>query len=82
MSDIVERLRDWASNSTGRNPANAPCADAADEIERLRAMVDALLDHCPDGECEECSRIACPHNDVLHLHHDGCPSCYIAEKEK
>ena len=36
MSDLVERLRDWASNSTGCNPANAPCAEAADEIERLR----------------------------------------------
>ena len=39
MSDIVERLRDWASNSTGCNPANAPCAEAADEIERLRARL-------------------------------------------
>lgn len=39
MSDIVERLRDWASNSTGCNPSNAPCTEAADEIERLRARI-------------------------------------------
>ena len=43
MSDIVERLRDWASNSTGCNPSNAPCAEAADEIERLRALVQTAF---------------------------------------
>lgn len=37
MSDIVERLTDWARHPTGRNPASAPCAEAAAEIERLRA---------------------------------------------
>ena len=37
MSDTVERLRDWVDNPVGRNPAKAPCAEAAAEIERLRA---------------------------------------------
>ena len=42
MSDIIERLRDWVSNSTGCNPANAPCAEAADEIERLREALERV----------------------------------------
>ena len=42
MNDLVKRLRDWANNSVGCNPANAPCGEAADEIERLRAALDIL----------------------------------------
>lgn len=45
------------------------------EFDRLRRMVDALLNHCPDMECGECSKIVCPHGEPLHFHHDGCPAC-------
>ncbi|WP_434456549.1 hypothetical protein JQR85_13750 [Stutzerimonas urumqiensis] len=52
------------------------------EVERMRARIasdekklDALLAHCPDGECAECSKIICEHGDPMHFHHDGCPSC-------
>jgi hypothetical protein len=36
-----------------------------------------LLDECPDMECTECSWIMCPHQDEMHFHHDGCPSCSL-----
>lgn len=41
MTNLEKRLRAWAENSVGCNPANAPCAEAADEIARLRAELDA-----------------------------------------
>lgn len=37
--------------------------------------IDALLNHCDDGECATCGQIICPHGDGMHFHHDGCPSC-------
>lgn len=43
---------------------------AADE-----RKLDALLNHCDDGECVTCGQIICPHGDGMHFHHDGCPSC-------
>ena len=46
------------------------------ECNRLSAMVDKLLAHCPDGECFTCGVAVCPHGEPLHFHHDGCPSCY------
>lgn len=45
------------------------------EIRRLNGVIDKLLDHCPDGECHECSAAVCPHGCLLHFHHDGCPAC-------
>jgi hypothetical protein len=38
-------------------------------------MVDGLFQHCPNGECMECSVVVCPHKEPLHFHHDGCPAC-------
>jgi hypothetical protein len=38
-------------------------------------VLDMLLELCPVGECAICARIICPHNDLFHFHHDGCPSC-------
>jgi hypothetical protein len=48
----------------------------AAERDRLSAMVDKLLAHCPDGECFTCGEAVCPHGEPLHFHHDGCPACY------
>lgn len=52
------------------------------EIDGLKACIasdekklDALLEHCDDGECAACGQIICPHGDGMHFHHDGCPSC-------
>lgn len=46
------------------------------ELLQLRGkQLDALLAHCNQNECEECSKIICPHKDEMHFHHDGCPSC-------
>ena len=30
---------------------------------------------CNAPACLQCSARDCPANDVLHYHHDGCPSC-------
>lgn len=49
------------------------------ERQRLSAMVDKLLAHCPDGECFTCGEAVCPHGEPLHFHHDGCPACYQEE---
>jgi len=38
-------------------------------------LLDTLLAQCDDMECSECGRIICPFDDLLHFHHDGCPSC-------
>lgn len=46
-----------------------------DSNERLLEIVGKLLNHCPDSECPECSKISCPHGCELHFHHDGCPAC-------
>jgi len=40
--DLVARLRDWAAYPEGRNPAKAPCTEAADEIERLRTSLKEM----------------------------------------
>lgn len=47
-------------------------------IKTLEEQVGKLLDHCKleGGECSKCAVIVCPHKDPMHLHHDGCPSCY------
>lgn len=55
--------------------------EAADEIRRRVAMIDQLLNHCNDAECSECAKIVCPHQDDMHFHHDGCPSCYVITHE-
>lgn len=52
------------------------------ENERLREQINALLNHCPDAECSVCAEIICPHKDIFHFHHDGCPSCYFDERDK
>ena len=37
--DLVTRLRSWADNSLGCNPANAPFSEAANRIEVLEAAL-------------------------------------------
>lgn len=44
-------------------------------LEHSNDAVDAVLKLCPVGECMTCARIACPHADPMHFHHDGCPTC-------
>ena len=61
--------------------ASTELSDARSEIKRLGTMADKLLAHLDDGthqsggECTVCSTICCPDSDLLHFHHDGCPSC-------
>jgi hypothetical protein len=46
MSDIVERLRDvrWIAPNVSEAKAEATAKDAADEIERLREALQAIVD--------------------------------------
>lgn len=53
---------------------NEICVLHNDRATRI-LQLDALLAHCPDGECIECAAIICPLDDPMHFHHDGCPSC-------
>lgn len=78
-AEVVALRACVADVSTLDNKTLALDACRAD-VERLNATVDRLLAHCLDGECEECGKAVCPHGDPLHFHHDGCPSCAMAEE--
>jgi hypothetical protein len=43
------------------------------------SLSDELLQECREVECIVCGAIVCPHGDLLHFHHDGCPSCTFEE---
>ena len=43
---------------------------------------DALMENCDDHECMICGIALCPHGKPLHFHHDGCPACNIAVKNR
>lgn len=45
------------------------------EAKSAGTLTDELLNKCPNAECGVCAVIVCPYRDVLHFHHDGCPSC-------
>lgn len=79
MSITDERLEELAASVELSCFLDADkCADTADalrELQRLRAVTDKLLAHCPDAECMECAKACCPHGEPLHFHHDGCPAC-------
>jgi hypothetical protein len=56
----------------------------ADHVPLLAALsvgwteaADRFVNACTrdHSECYECSWICCPHQDPMHFHHDGCPSC-------
>ena len=50
MSDLVERLR-----SDGADCSTKDCESAADEIERLRAVLDKVIVHGVWNECIHCN---------------------------
>lgn len=37
---------------------------------------------CPEDECYQCSYLLCPHHELLHFYHDGCPSCSLEWEEE
>lgn len=58
-----------------------------DEEYAEQLLITALINHpelsdCKDPECSICGFINCPFEDVLHYHHDGCPSCYKKEENE
>lgn len=50
-------------------------SELLNRISELEEMIDKLLNHCPNSECMDCSKIVCPHGEPFHFHHDGCPAC-------
>lgn len=50
-------------------------AELKAKIKRMGEQLDALLNHCQIPECGFCAVTICPHQDDMHFHHDGCPSC-------
>lgn len=69
------------SGYTAADMANAARDGFRDGAASKEKIIDALLNHCEDGECHVCSQIICPHGEPLHFHHDGCPACAQDEPE-
>jgi hypothetical protein len=68
-------------------PAGSDIERHRADWDRLRAfdLVKALVAHptteeCPVGECPLCAVRDCPHEESLHYHHDGCPTCYTDDQ--
>lgn len=34
----------------------------------------------PPDDCNICTVIVCKNYDLMHFHHDGCPSCIVEEQ--
>ncbi len=83
VADERDQLRaEIAGLKTGYAAHEEEAKRLQDENESLKAIIasderklDALLNHCDDGECATCAQIICPHGDGMHFHHDGCPTC-------
>lgn len=66
----------WASSGDDHLVVKGDLSKALQEVlNEHDKKLDALLAHCPDGECGVCAEIICPHGDGMHFHHDGCPAC-------
>ncbi len=66
---------EWVWGEVRRFASLAYDAGRKDENEACAKKLDALLNHCPYPECNECAKIICPFGNSLHFHHDGCPAC-------
>lgn len=90
LQKAIERLTHELSLYGIHDQFEKDIKDTCDAAKQLRQVekekqvmgiqLDHLLDHCKDSECEECSKIICPHQEPLHFHHDGCPSCVAFEQ--
>lgn len=79
---MIEHLRGGPTPLyTAVDMANAARDGFRDGAASKEKIIDALLNHCEDGECHVCSQIICPHANLMHFHHDGCPSCAQDEPE-
>lgn len=59
---------------------------AVEEYREVSATLNAIMSYHvrhegPHDECCTCGMFACPENDPLHFHHDGCPSCETRWKD-
>lgn len=88
-ADEIERLRERVSElEKAELPTGGSLRAVADMLERadartakLTEQVNRLINHCDIPECGVCGEIDCPHGDSLHFHHDGCPSCVLADSD-
>lgn len=76
QAQMIEHLRGGSiPRYTAVDMATAAADGFRDGAASKEKIIDALLNHCEDGECHVCSQIICQHGDGMHFHHDGCPSC-------
>lgn len=89
---FMSQIRDLLAEAFSAGQESSPGYTAVDMTNAARdgfrdgaaskeKIIDALLNHCEDGECHVCSQIICPHGEPLHFHHDGCPACAQDEPE-
>lgn len=82
QAKMIEHLRGGPTPLyTAVDMANAARDGFRDGAASKEKIIDALLNHCEDGECHVCSQIICPHGEPMHFHHDGCPACAQDEPE-
>lgn len=62
MRRVLRKLEEYVPGSNPDNPYLDPLHPPTEE--------------CENEECLYCGARDCPHNEPLHYHHDGCPSCY------
>ncbi len=62
-------------------PPKEPVDSDGHRFEHTCSGDDPLAGDGEIGECSACGVIACPYDEPLHFHHDGCPSCIGAEEE-
>lgn len=54
MSDLIKRLRGWPGPRGGEVPYLQTMTEAADEIEKLRAALDAIINYEEDSDRDYC----------------------------
>lgn len=82
QAQMIEHLRGGLTTGFTAVDMGTAAADGfRDGAASKEKIIDALLNHCEDGECHVCSQIICPHGDGMHFHHDGRPSCAQDEPE-
>lgn len=82
LAEMIQDYKDQDPLAVYKETTGVHSARVMRSIERMKAMVDALINHCDKecGECSVCGTICCPFGDSMHFHHDGCPSCYGMEE--
>lgn len=68
FAELVEALRHL--HEYGRDPKDGTLS------------AEVMVQTCPRNECVYCGIICCPHQEMMHFHHDGCPACIEDEADQ